>query len=358
MQLSNAPAKIPLPFANGGSKNVIPEASQIGITPGAASLTDGFPPLTMTPLAAGGVPPSGLDMNGILNAISAIARWMNAGGGFPFDATFSADSNVGGYPQGARVLRSDGTGYWLNTVDNNTTNPESSPVGWVPDMTNGMAAVTMTSANVTLTPAQYGKPIIVLSGALTANLNLIFPNIVEQWLVVNNCTGAYSVTCKTAAGTGVAIAVGQSQQIYGNGTNLYSVSAIPTQWMLTGTADSSYSIPFSASWVDLDSTNLVKTLVIPVGSKLTVRAYGAGSSLYTWNVGLFDGATCLNSLDVEAYSSASSATPFYLEWIITGDGNSHTIALQVQPDGVSATLVIANYAGRVPVMTFRLEPCS
>ena len=228
MQLSNAPGKLLLPFANAGAKNTIPTASQIGITPGAASLTDGFPPLTRTPLAAGGVPPSGLDMNGILYALSAALRWANAGGGYVYDGTFAADSNVGGYPKGARVLRSDGAGYWLNTIDGNTVDPESVTVnaaqvaGWVPDLTNGIAAITMTSANVTLTPAQYGKPIVVLSGVLTANLNLIFPNLAGEWAVVNNCTGAFTVTAKTAAGTGAVVTPGQTQIIWGDGTNIAS----------------------------------------------------------------------------------------------------------------------------------------
>jgi len=226
MQLSNAPGKLVLPFANAGAKNTIPAASQIGITAGAASLTDGFPPLTRTPIAAGGVPPSGLDMNGILYALSAALRWANAGGGYVYDGTFAADSNVGGYPKGARVLRSDGAGYWLNTIDGNTVDPESVTVnqaqiaGWVPDLTNGVAAVTMTSANVTLTPLQYGKPIIVLSGTLTANLNLIFPNLAGEWTVVNNCTGAFTVTAKTAAGTGAVVTPGRTRIIWGNGTNI------------------------------------------------------------------------------------------------------------------------------------------
>ena len=123
MLLANAPSKLPLPFASGsGTKtNPIPEASQIGVLAGAASLTDGFPPLCLTPIEAGGVPPSGNDMNGILYQATAIERWANAGGGYKFDGTFAADSNVGGYPQGARVLSSDGLGYWINTVDNNKT---------------------------------------------------------------------------------------------------------------------------------------------------------------------------------------------------------------------------------------------
>lgn len=226
MQLSNAPGKLLLPFANAGAKNSIPVASQIGIVAGAASLTDGFPPLTRTPIAAGGVPPSGLDMNGILYALSAALRWANAGGGYVYDGTFAADANITGYPKGARILRSDGAGYWLNTIDGNTVDPESVTVnaaqvaGWVPDLTNGIASITMTSANVTLTPAQYGKPFVVLSGELTANLNLIFPNLAGEWTVVSNCTGAFTVTAKTAAGTGVVVTPGRTRIIWGDGTNI------------------------------------------------------------------------------------------------------------------------------------------
>ena len=66
----STPTKITVPFANTGSKNTIPVPSQISVTPGAASYTDGFPPLTMTPKASGGVPPFGQDMNGILYAIT------------------------------------------------------------------------------------------------------------------------------------------------------------------------------------------------------------------------------------------------------------------------------------------------
>lgn len=226
MQLSNTPGKLLLPFAADGTKNAIPVASQIGIVAGKASLADGFPPLTRTPLSAGGVPPSGLDMNGILYEMSAVIRWANAGGGYAYDATFATDTNVGGYPKGARVMRSDGTGYWFNTVENNTTNPEAAgaaAAGWVPDYQNGVSAVTMTNANVTLTANQYGKPIIIISGTITANLNLIFPNLAGEWIVANNTTGNFKITCKTAAGTGVTISQKYTFNLYGDGTNIYRV---------------------------------------------------------------------------------------------------------------------------------------
>lgn len=227
MQLSDKPNKLVLPFAASGAKNTIPAASQIGIVAGKASLTDGFPPLTRTPIAAGGVPPSGLDMNGILYEMSAIIRWANAGGGYPFDSAFATDTNVGGYPKGARVMRSDGTGYWFNTAENNVTDPNdagAAAAGWVPDFTTGVAAVTMTSSSVTLTPVQYGKPIIAITGLLTANLNLIFPTMVGEWVVINNTTGAFTITAKTSGGTGVTLNHSVPNAIAGDGVNIYATN--------------------------------------------------------------------------------------------------------------------------------------
>ena len=85
MQSSNIPSRIPVPFANAAGPsyvNTIPVNSQIGITNGRASLADGFPPLTFTPLSAGGIPPFGSDMNGILKEITAIQQWQQANGAF------------------------------------------------------------------------------------------------------------------------------------------------------------------------------------------------------------------------------------------------------------------------------------
>jgi hypothetical protein len=219
MLSSEIPARIPLPFADSGTKNAIPTASQIGITPGAASLTDGFPPLTFTPIASGGIPPAGADFNGILNMITAVQQWQSAGGIFKYDATFS--TAIGGYPAGAVLMGSDNATQWLNLADNNTTDPETSPANWAALSSYGITAVTgLTNTNVTLTPAQYGKSIITLAGTLTGNIQIVFPTTKQKWLVVNNTTGAFTVTCKTAAGTGGTVTQGGQEEFYGDGTNL------------------------------------------------------------------------------------------------------------------------------------------
>ena len=142
MQLSQIPSQIVKAWATGDSSktNPIPVSSQIGITPGAASLTDGFPPLCATPIASGGIPPAKADMNGILYQMSAVDVWMCAGGGFPYNSAFQ--TAIGGYPKGARVLMAGGNGYWVSTVDSNMTDPDTGGAGWSTVDTNGITALT------------------------------------------------------------------------------------------------------------------------------------------------------------------------------------------------------------------------
>jgi hypothetical protein len=133
MIFSSMPPKFAVPFANAAGAayiRQIPLPSQSGVTPGAASLTDGFPPETFTSISAGGTPPRGQDFNGLLNQITAWVRWLSAGGAVRYDATFAAA--IGGYPNGAIVSSNSAIQkLWWNTTDNNITNPDAGGAGWV-----------------------------------------------------------------------------------------------------------------------------------------------------------------------------------------------------------------------------------
>lgn len=132
MEISEIPSKFPIPFAADagvGFIRAIPEASQIGITNGAASLTDGFVPVNFQPVGAGGTPPWGADMNGILNQITLWSQWQNAGGLVLYDSGFS--TAIGGYPQGAILAGTTAGVVWLNLVDNNTSNPDTGGANWL-----------------------------------------------------------------------------------------------------------------------------------------------------------------------------------------------------------------------------------
>jgi len=129
MQASDSPVKISLPFADAGSRREIPVDSQVGTAePGRASYETGFPPITFTPIAAGGIPPRGIDFNGVFYYITNLLRWQNSGGTFTFDAALAAD--IGGYPKGALLLKANGSGFWRSTIDDNSNDPDTDGTGW------------------------------------------------------------------------------------------------------------------------------------------------------------------------------------------------------------------------------------
>ncbi len=211
----STPDNIITPWATSGLKDDIPEnADPIN---GRAGFDLGFPPINLTPKTAGGIPPFGQDFNGIFFDVTQALQFLQAGGSFPYDGTWA--TAVGGYPIGALVSRTDNQGLWRNTVANNLTDPEAGGAGWQPEG-SGATSITMTSSNVTLTPLQAAAGMIIISGTLTANLQLIFPEYVKQWLVINNTSGAFSITCKTASGAGVTAAQSSSTLIHGDGTRI------------------------------------------------------------------------------------------------------------------------------------------
>lgn len=135
MQSTPPPAKFPIPFANAGSYNVIPTDSQVGVTPGAASLSDGFPPLTMTPLASGGIAPDGPDMNGILRRITNNLLFIGAGTPATFDGDYAGA--IGGYPLGAELSSRSTPGLrFISLVENNADDPDAGGPNWRPSFVN------------------------------------------------------------------------------------------------------------------------------------------------------------------------------------------------------------------------------
>lgn len=75
----------------------------------------------------------------------------------------------------------------------------------------------------TLTAAEARNEILQFTGTLTANINLVVPTVIDQWVVFNNTAGAFTLTVKTTAGTGIAVTQGARQWLYCNGTNVVSV---------------------------------------------------------------------------------------------------------------------------------------
>lgn len=113
----------------------------------------------------------------------------------------------------------------------------------------GRAAIATTGGTTTLTDTQYASnqdrcAALDFSGVLVSNAAIEVPARTKSWIVRNQCTGAFTLTVKTSAGTGVVVAQGQVAILWCDGTNVVSVSTDATT--LGGFAASTFA-RFSAT---------------------------------------------------------------------------------------------------------------
>ena len=102
-----------------GLKNDIPDSRRTGIPNESATYEEGFPQITMTPIALGGKAPSGKDMNGILNELSAHTVYQNQGGVYKFDSAFA--EKIDGYSKGSLLINNKLDKLFISLVDKNKT---------------------------------------------------------------------------------------------------------------------------------------------------------------------------------------------------------------------------------------------
>lgn len=179
MNNSTPPVKIYTAFAQNATAGYITAVPQTTAVPGAFSWSLGSGPETFIPPGSGGTAPLGDYFNGLQFQITDNLRWIQAGGWFKYDATFA--SNIGGYPNQAIILKDDASGFYVSTVDNNMSNPNTGGANWTV-----MTPNTYPWSQIT------GAPSFVLNSAFTgSNQNLVtngyqkYPGgLMEQWMDV------------------------------------------------------------------------------------------------------------------------------------------------------------------------------
>lgn len=76
------------------------------------------------------------------------------------------------------------------------------------------------SGDVTLTASESNNSILYFTGALTGNINVIVSTAVNEWIVFNNTSGAFTLTVKTVSGSGADITQGARRLINCDGTDV------------------------------------------------------------------------------------------------------------------------------------------
>ncbi|MGK2897201.1 MAG: hypothetical protein ACSLE9_00740 [Burkholderiaceae bacterium] len=129
----------------------------------------------------------------------------------------------------AGVLSGNTTGFTAGSlplyVVTTSSSGVASMVDWrtwqaLPGVTGRLSLSVAGGADVTLSAEQARCEILNFTGALTANINVIAPDGPQRWVVCNNTSGAFTLTVKTAAGTGIAVTQGKAAGVVADGTNV------------------------------------------------------------------------------------------------------------------------------------------
>lgn len=320
MQSSSAPAKFPIPFANATVApytRPIPQASQIGIQNGAASLTDGFPPAAFSPISAGGSWPWGADFNGLLNQMTAWDRWFQAGGPVFFDATLA--TAIGGYPKGAMLSSAVTNGLvWISQADNNTTNPDSGGVNWIPSQqwtagnVSSVSGATIANGVLTIASQQWSAGnVSSVSGGTVAGGVLTIP--AGQW-----SAGAVArvVGATIASGT-LTIPSAPAQQWTAGG-----VSSVSGGTVSGGTLTIPALLPANNTWTGFNTyAQAIAAPVYTTAGTYCVIIGGPGGTIVN------NRANTANNLIIDDAGNVSARASLSTPTVITSDVVSNTAAL-------------------------------
>lgn len=96
---------------------------------------------------------------------------------------------------------------------------QNSNIDFLEDALTESSAITVDTADVTLTDAQHRSLYLDLSGTLTGNRAVVLKASQKGfWFVNNGTSGAYSVTVKPSGGSGVTVTQGAKAVVFSGGT--------------------------------------------------------------------------------------------------------------------------------------------
>lgn len=160
-----------------------------------------------------------VSLQGDISDVSAVAD-------FIIDAVGHADYTDGNgfnhYVTKIANIAADGS-----VTDVRVTGGDWATVPYVQKVAGGVLAKSVAGGvDVVLTDLECENGILKLTGAITANINVIVKSSpTRKWIIENATTGAFALTVKTAAGTGVVFTQGYNALVWTDGTNVYEGAA-------------------------------------------------------------------------------------------------------------------------------------
>lgn len=243
------------------------------------------------------------------------------------------------------------------------------------------------SSNVTATTPQAQNLALILTGALTGNINFILPAVGGFYVINNQTTGTFTITAITSAGgsTGIVLPQGASLFVYSDATNVYSASGtwqkiatftlssvasktllLPTafqrfrltlQKIIVGTGATQLNCQFSADGGSTFSTsnqaygsalaNAIINSYNASGSTIALSASLSTTSITDGTFEIWPGAASLGA-SIRGTSTGIDNNGFFF-WAIANGSNGanvlmNALKVQISSGTLSGTLILEGLA--------------
>jgi hypothetical protein len=222
----------------------------------------------------------------------------------------------------------DQSGIWGQTTNSN--------LGTIVEQAiTGVVSITMLDANYTMTnfngvADEARNAVLVLTGTLTAQRNLIAPLVEKTYSIKNSTTGGLGVQIVGSSGTGVVIPNGQTIPVYCDGTNFYAlVTGTATNFSIAGNLAVSGTTALSGALTGtsgafsgaISGTTITGTNHIGPGTGLTGTASGLSIGGNAATATTATTATTANALNT---ANAYQGTTFTATTQFSGPGTGLT----------------------------------
>ncbi len=186
----------------------------------------------------------------------------------------------------------------------------------------------------TLTGTDLNRIAYQFSGVLTANMQIVVPNTIQQYWIRNTTTGSYTLTVKTASGTGVPVVQNGASILYCDGTNVVQAEtanlSVPVAIAQGGTG----ATTAGGALVNLGGTSLGIGIFTAVNAATARASIGAAASGANSDITSLSALT--TPLSVPQGGTGLSTVPANGRLLI-GNGTNYTLTNLTAGTGVSIT---------------------
>jgi hypothetical protein len=195
----------------------------------------------------------------------------------------------------------------------------------------------------TLTGTNLNRIAYQFSGILTANMQIIVPNTVQQYWIRNNTTGSYTLTVKTSGGTGVVVVQNGAAIMYCDGTNVVEADTNNVSSPIAVSQGGTGATSAGTALVNLGGTSLGINLFTATNAAAARAAIGAAGSGANSDITSLTGLTTALSVA----QGGTGQTTYTNGQLLIGNTTGNTLTKSTLTAGTGVT--ITNGTGTITI---------